>query len=93
MSRHLHRWIVDSVDDDFARVEVDGERVVTVPLWLLPADAREGDVFRVEHRRTPTESALVLERDVEERERGLERSRRQVAGIPLDHGPKGDVAL
>jgi len=81
------------MDDDFARVEVDGERMITVPLWLLPTDVREGDVLRVEHRRAVDESAFVITRDVGEGERRLERSREQVARIPVDRGPGGDVVL
>ena len=42
-----HRWAVDAIDDGMARIEEDGERMITVPLYLLPAGVREGQVFQL----------------------------------------------
>ena len=42
-----HRWIVDRFEGDLAVVEVDGDRFLDLPRWILPADAAEGDVIRV----------------------------------------------
>lgn len=42
-----HRWTVDALDDAVARVEEDGERVLTLSRWMLPPAALEGDVLTV----------------------------------------------
>jgi len=42
-----HRWAVDAIDEGMARIEEDGERMITVPLYLLPAGVREGQVFQL----------------------------------------------
>ena len=57
------RWVVDAVAEGVARVEVDGDRVVSVPAWLLPAGASEGDVLRVTREREPGRAVVTIERD------------------------------
>ena len=42
-----HRWALDALDEGMARIEEDGKRMVTVPRYLVPADAREGQLLRV----------------------------------------------
>src|SRR6476646_6593389 len=44
---NTHRWAVDGISDGMARVEEDGERMITVPAYLLPAGVREGQVLQV----------------------------------------------
>jgi hypothetical protein len=41
-------WIIDSFEEDSARIEEDGARVIHVPRSILPEGAREGDVLIVE---------------------------------------------
>ena len=43
-----HRWIVDSIEESVASVEVDGDRMITVPQSLLPSGAKSGQVLRVQ---------------------------------------------
>ena len=42
-----HRWAVDRIEEGTAAVEEDGDHVYEVPRYLLPADARDGDVMSV----------------------------------------------
>ena len=42
-----HIWIIDSIEEDVAAVEEDGERLRHVARWLLPAEVREGTVLSV----------------------------------------------
>jgi hypothetical protein len=42
-----HRWAVDAIEEGMARIEEDGERMITVPLYLLPSGVREGQVLQV----------------------------------------------
>lgn len=92
-SMHHHRWLVDALAEEVARVEIDGERVVNVPRWLLPADAREGDVLRVRHLRAGDRARLFVERDAEATRQARERSAEQVAGIPVAGDGGGDIVL
>ena len=55
-----HEWIVDALDDEVARCEVDGRVVVQLPRWLLPRDARAGDVLVVRHERAGDASRLEI---------------------------------
>lgn len=45
--RAAHRWVVDGISDRTARIEEDGERMITVPAYLLPAGVREGQILQV----------------------------------------------
>ena len=42
-----HRWVIDAIEEGVARVEQDGGPMLTVPAWLLPAGATEGQLFSV----------------------------------------------
>lgn len=55
-----HDWIVDALDADVARCEVDGHAVVHLPRWLLPRDARPGDALLVRHERDGEASRLEI---------------------------------
>ena len=54
------RWIVDAIEEATASVEVDGDRMITVPQSLLPKGTHEGHVLRVtiEIDEAATETAL-----------------------------------
>src|SRR6478736_2992038 len=55
-----HKWVVDVIEEDAAAVEVDGRRVTPMPRWLLPTDAKDGDVLRVTHTRTASPTRLLV---------------------------------
>ena len=42
-----HRWAVDRIEEGTAAVEQDGDHVYELPRFLLPPDARDGDVLTV----------------------------------------------
>jgi hypothetical protein len=46
-SAPVHRWAVDRIEEGTAAVEQDGDHVYEVPRYLLPPDARDGDVMSV----------------------------------------------
>ncbi|HEX5831181.1 MAG TPA: DUF3006 domain-containing protein [Gemmatimonadaceae bacterium] len=64
MKHERHHWVVDVLDEDAARISVDGRQVTTIPRWLLPGGAREGDVLVVHHDRAQERSNVLIERDV-----------------------------
>jgi hypothetical protein len=45
--RTTHRWVVDGIEEDIARIVEDGGRTIHVPGWLLPDGVREGQVLAV----------------------------------------------
>lgn len=60
MSDTRHQWIVDAVEEEAVRCEVDGHAVVHVPRWLLPTDAAPGDLLVVRHLRETTTSLVEI---------------------------------
>jgi hypothetical protein len=86
-----HTWVVDVIEDDAAVVEVDGRRVTPIPRWLLPTDARDGDVLRVTHSRTASRSTVSIEVDRHATRIAHERSAEQLRDAPP--GGSGDVDL
>jgi hypothetical protein len=73
---------VDVLDDDAAAVDVDGRRITPIPRWLLPADARDGDVLRVTHARSGTRSTLSIEVDRVATQMAYRRSAEQMRDVP-----------
>ena len=86
------RWVVDSLGESTASVEVDGDRVEKVPRWLLPADAKEGEVLAVKHTRDGDRASLVVTRDPEATREALAESEKQMRDAPVDK-KGGDVTL
>jgi len=91
------RWIIDGIEDEVARLEVEGERTITLPRALLPSGARDGLVLRV--RREPEgrdRVTITIEIDREATEAARRKSKAQVAAIDAESRKKdggGDVAL
>jgi hypothetical protein len=96
MPESIHRWIIDTIEEDAAAIEVDGNNVVTVPRWLLPDGARQGDVLSVRHDRPPRgqRSALTIEVDAAATKQALADSAAQVRkGTKRPNDPGGDITL
>ena len=89
-----HRWVVDGIEEGIARIEEDGERVLTVPLTLLPAGVREGQVLKV--LRAAGSSAPTITVDEAATTDAMKKSRLQVDAISKEskkRDPGGNVAL
>ena len=96
MSAKKYRWVVDSMEESVASIEIDGKRTVQLPLWLLPRDAKEGDVLKVTHdvAESGEESRLGIVVDRDATRAAMERSARQVADRGRSPGdPGGDIKL
>ncbi len=79
-----------------ASIEVDGDKMMTIPQWILPSGARQGHVLCVHHSRPADgqKSVLTIEVDEAATKKALRRSQAQVmkfADQPND--PGGDIAL
>jgi hypothetical protein len=90
--RKARKWVIDSIEEHVAAVEVDGRDMFHVPVWLLPEGAREGDVLSVEHDREGRESRVTITIDSDAGSEAIERSRAQAARRPAgDAG--GNITL
>jgi predicted ribosome quality control (RQC) complex YloA/Tae2 family protein len=91
-----HQWIVDSIEEGMASVEVDGDRTITVPLSTLPAGTREGHVLRVRREQSGDgqRSTLAIELDAAATKRALAESARQARKHEKQRNdPGGDIVL
>lgn len=59
MSATERRWSVGAVQDGLAAVDESGAPRAHLPAWMLPPEAREGDVLRVEHTVELDDSVIV----------------------------------
>jgi hypothetical protein len=91
-----HRWTIDSIEEDTARIEEDGARIIHIPSYLLPAGAREGQVLRITIKPGKGRAALTIEIDEAATSAALAKSRAQTAAIMATskrRDPGGDVSL
>jgi hypothetical protein len=96
MPSSTHRWVLDSLEEHAASVEVDGDAMVTVPQSLLPAGARPGDVLRVTAESSPDGRKSVLTIEIDERatKRAMADSAAQVEKTAKQkNDPGGDITL
>jgi hypothetical protein len=96
MSDSVHRWVVDSIEESMASVEVDGKSMITVPQTLLPSGARPGHVLRVKRELSADglRSVLTIELDEAATKRALAASAAQVKkGVKGKSDPGGDINL
>jgi hypothetical protein len=98
MARDIeHRWAVDGIEEGVARIEEDGERMLSVPIHLLPPGTQEGQVLRV--TRTPGAGGaqqLSIVVDEKETDRALKRSQAATAEALAEskrRDPGGNVSL
>ncbi|HEX8393169.1 MAG TPA: DUF3006 domain-containing protein [Longimicrobium sp.] len=84
-------WNVDAVEDGLAAVDGGGEPRAHLPAWLLPPEAREGDVLRVEHTVELDGSVIVrirLDRAASEQAR---QQSRELLGRAAETDDGGDL--
>lgn len=96
MAAKQYRWVVDSMEESVASVEIDGERTAQLPKWLLPRGAGEGDVLKVTHdvAESGEESRLSIVVDRAGTAAAMERSARQVGSTARSpNDPGGDIKL
>ena len=86
------RWVVESLDDATAAVEVDGASIAHVPRWLLPAGTRAGDVLAVTRAPGHDRVTVVVEHDADATRAALDASAQQMRDAPIDT-QGGDVTL
>ena len=97
MSEQQHVWRIDGIEEGVARVEEDGERMITVPRHLLPGAAKEGQRLRITRADVGKGSVtLTIEIDAEGTSAELARSKAQTAATLAQsktRDPGGNVSL
>ena len=89
----MQRYTVDRLEDqDWAVLEDEHSRTLTIPIAWLPAGVREGDVIAVtDDGGGPGARILRFELDPAGKDERLEQAR--ALRNALGRGPEGDVAL
>jgi hypothetical protein len=85
-------WVVDAIEEGMGALEADG-RLLHLPLALLPAGVREGDVLVVHRTEQADESTLRIRIDRAATEAALQRSRDQLRAMRPTNDPGGDIVL
>lgn len=95
--RQQHRWAIDGLEEGVARVEEDGERMLSVPRHLLPADVKEGQVLAVTRGTTRNGAwQITIVIDEAATRQAIEQSKATVAKTMTasrERDPGGDVVL
>jgi len=88
-----HRLVVDRFEGDLAVVEVDGDRFLDLPRWLLPPGTREDDVVALTVQAAPDGSVLCTARvDAAATAAAREEAARLVQRLRRKD-PGGDIVL
>lgn len=85
-------WTVDAIEEGIAALEAEG-KLLHLPLELLPAGVREGDVLAVDREEQVDASTLRIRIDRAATEAALQRSREQLRSIRPANDPGGDIVL
>ena len=96
MTERTHVWRIDGIEEGVARVEEDGDRMITVPASLLPPGATEGQRLQVTRSAAKGSVTITISIDDARTAAELAASRSQTAAISAQskkRDPGGDVAL
>ncbi len=70
------RWIVDRIEERLVVVQTEDGTALDIPLWLLPADVREGDVITIATTDSGSVRRLELRIDEAATEAAFEEAKR-----------------
>lgn len=96
MTDRTHVWRIDGIDQGVARVEEDGDRMISVPAHLLPSGAGEGQRLQVTRSAGRGSVTVTIALDDAGTTAELAASRSQTAAMSAQskkRDPGGDVAL
>jgi hypothetical protein len=87
-----HRWAVDRVEEGTAAVEQDGDHMYELPRWLIPANARDGDVL-VAAVTSRGDGELSISVKLDPAGRAAAKGPKRAKGARSAKDPGGDVVL
>jgi hypothetical protein len=91
-----HRWAVDSIHEGVARIEEDGEKMLSIPSHLLPPGVTEGQLLRVTRAADGGHDVLTIVVDKAGTEKAHRKSIETTAAAMAESKKKdqgGDVSL
>lgn len=93
-----HRWSLDSIEEGVARLEEDGERMISIPSYLLPEGVTEGQVLRVTRAPSSEKGTVVLTIAIDltataKARRTSKATMADAMAASKKHDPGGDVSL
>lgn len=84
-SARVHRWVIDSIEESSASIELDGGSMLQLNASLLPPGAKDGDVLRVTIELDPAATQQALDASARQVKRGRDASAKR--------DPGGDIVL
>jgi hypothetical protein len=96
MADQQHVWRVDGIEEGVARIEEDGERMISLPRHLLPAGTKEGQRLTVTRTTAKGSITLTVALDAAGTAAELEQSRAQTSATLAQskkRDPGGNVSL
>jgi hypothetical protein len=96
--RTEHRWAVDGIEEEVARIEEDGARMLSIPRHLLPPGVTEGQLLNVTRVPGSVIGAVVITITIDESgtAAALARSKAttaQAMAASKKHDPGGNVSF
>jgi hypothetical protein len=79
------RWVIDSIEESVAAVELSDGQVIHLPVKLLPKGAKQGQVLRVTLEIDAAATKQALTESAAQVKKGRDASRKR--------DPGGDIAL
>ncbi len=92
----MHKWSVDSIEEFVASVEVDGQTMTQVPLWLLPSAVKEGQILAVKQTPSADGTRSVVEIEIDDpatRAAHLASGEQIEKSLHQKNDPGGDIKL
>ena len=96
MAEQQHVWRIDGIEEGVARIEEDGERMITLPRQFLPREATEGQRLVVTRMVGKGSVTLAIAIDAAGTAEELEQSRAQTSAALAQsrkRDPGGNVSL
>ena len=90
------RWVIDSIEENVASIEVDGATMITVPLWILPRAVYQGLVLTVRHdiaAESGRTSVSFTVDDVATRDAFAASARQVQKGVKQSNDPGGNISF
>jgi len=92
-SERAHRWAIDRIEEGTAAVEQDGDHVYEIPRFLLPPEARDGDVLAVRVTATAPGAVTLSVRIDRAASAPLPRQKSTAGKRRAGNDPGGDIVL
>jgi hypothetical protein len=81
----VQRWVIDAIEEGVASIELPGGRMAQLPVSVLPAGAKQGQILRVTIEVDQKATDRALDESAAQVKKGSDESRKRDRG--------GDISL